>query len=914
MNALGIALAAASLAAAQEAAPVSPKDTVALFNGKDLAGLTTWLRDTKREDPRQVFSVRDGVLHVSGDGFGYVATDKAYRDYRLVVEYKWGTRTDGGKYVRNSGILLHATGPDGGAGKGTWMSSIECQLAQGCVGDFIVIRGKDEKDPPVPVSITVDAAPGPDKRPRWKKGGTPTVSTGRQIWWNEHDPDFKELLDTRGKNDVESPLGEWTRVEVVAEGKRLQVFVNGKQVNEAYDVSPAAGKILLQTEGFEILFRKFEIHPLAKTGAAPEPRKMLQAYLLAEAQNLFDARRKEVAAIKTPEDLRRRQESLRAKFVEAIGGFPEKTPLNARVVGTLDRGDYRVEKVIYESRPDHHVTAALYLPRGSAPFPGVIMPMGHSSNGKAADYAQRGSILLAKNGIACLNYDPIGQGERMQILGTGGKPLIQGTTEHTMVGIGALLVGRSTASYRIWDGIRSLDYLASRPEIDPKRLGCTGCSGGGTLTSYLMALDDRILAAAPSCYITTLERLFATIGPQDAEQNITGQVAFGMEHPDYITMRAPKPTLLATATQDFFDIQGSWNAFREAKLAYGLLGHGERVELVEYDTKHGYPRPQRESIVRFMRRWLLGVDDAIVEPDFPIEKDADLQCTETGQVLSSLKGRSVIDLNVEEERALASRRPRLDAATLAKEVRRLVALPAELPGPKLEPAAPGRADYESEPGIKVPTLSSVTLDTESRRLTFHVEGEGASEARVGKLIAGGRWVLAPDLRGFGRTAPAAIPARGPGPFGVDFKEAFLAIHLGRPLLGQRVFDLLAGKGDGEARLVGVGAAAPVALHAAFLDPGFTEVVLERGLVSWAAVVRAPVSVNQLTNVVPGALKVYDLPDLAAALAPRPLTIRGAVDPQGKPLTQAQMEEAYAGVREAYRKAGAERNLILEAAP
>src|SRR3989442_272327 len=181
------------------------------------------------------------------------------------------------------------------------------------------------------------------------------------------------------------------------------------------------------------------------------PRKMLSRYLLAEAQKHFDARRQVVATLKTPQDVQRRQLELKLRFIQALGGFPAKTPLNARVVG-----------------------------------------------------------------------------------------------------VGALLVGGNTATFRIWDGIRSLDYLASRPEIDAKRLGCTGCSGGGTLTSYLMALDERIVAAAPSCYITSLERLFATIGPQDAEQNITGQVAFGMEHADYLLLHAPRPALLLTGTRDFF--------------------------------------------------------------------------------------------------------------------------------------------------------------------------------------------------------------------------------------------------------------------------------------------------------------------------------------------------------------------------
>lgn len=242
--------------------PIAPPGVVKLFNGKDLAGLYTWLKDSNRDDPKNVFSVHDGMIHVSGEGNGYVATDKEYKDYHLTVEYKWGKRTNGGKSVRNSGILLHGTGPDGAAG-GYWMSSIECQLAQGCVGDLIVIRGKD-KGETIPVTLTADTVLGPDKRPRWQRGGEPKTFTGRQLWWSLHDPDFKEDLDTRGKNDVESQLGDWTRVECICEGKRIRVRVNGTQVNECYDVFPAAGRILLQSEGFEIYFRKFELQPITK--------------------------------------------------------------------------------------------------------------------------------------------------------------------------------------------------------------------------------------------------------------------------------------------------------------------------------------------------------------------------------------------------------------------------------------------------------------------------------------------------------------------------------------------------------------------------------------------------------------------------------------------------------------------------
>jgi hypothetical protein len=244
------------------AAPERPREVIRLFNGKDLSGLSPWLKETGRNDPRRVFRVTDdGLLRITGDGFGYLATDRDYRDYRVVVEYRWGEKTDGGKFVRNSGVLLNAIGPDGGA-EGTWMASVECQLAQGCVGDLIVIPGKGPGGSAIPVRLTADVALGPDKRPRWKEGGTPRTFTGGQLWWSRHDPDFREYLDTRGKEDVESPKGEWTRVECTSQGDRISVRVNGVLVNQCRDVVPSGGKILLQSEGFELFVRKFELHPI----------------------------------------------------------------------------------------------------------------------------------------------------------------------------------------------------------------------------------------------------------------------------------------------------------------------------------------------------------------------------------------------------------------------------------------------------------------------------------------------------------------------------------------------------------------------------------------------------------------------------------------------------------------------------
>ena len=670
------------------------------------------------------------------------------------------------------------------------------------------------------------------------------------------------------------------------------------------------------------------------TGDNP-PHKMLYAYLQGQAQKLFEARRKEVAGLKTPADVQRRQHRLRANFIAALGGFPEKTPLKAHTVGRLKGDGFRVEKVIYESRPQHHVTATLYLPEGKGPFPGVLVPCGHSTNGKEAEAYQRVCILMAKNGLAVLCYDPIGQGERIQILTPSGKPAIAGSTsEHTMVGVGALLVGWSTATFRIWDGIRSLDYLASRPEVDAKRLGCTGNSGGGTLTAYLMALDDRIVVAAPSCYITSLERLFATIGPQDAEQNITGQVAFGMEHADYVTLRAPRATLICCGTQDFFDIKGTWTTFREASLLYGLLGHGERVALFEYNDKHGFSRPRRQAAMRWMRRWLLHKDDAPTEGDFPVFKS--LQCTRSGQVLEDFKGVSVPDLTRRRAMELTAERIRFlkghDRAKVLAEVRRLIGL-KEQPGPARvrDAGTIERKDYtitkrvfETEPGILVPALDFVPGKlTAGAPLVLYLHGAGkAADAAPGgpiaKLVAAGNRVVALDLRGMGETSPGLARKGMAGYFGADWREAFLGLHLNRPLLGQRVYDVLAimavlqPQAPNGFHLIGIESAGPVALHATVLDPRVARLTLERSLTSWSDVAATPITQNQLTNVVPGALKVYDLPELAGLAAPLPLTLRGMRNAAGKLASQAEVERTYAPCRAAYTGAGTAARLNVQA--
>ncbi|MEM7014079.1 MAG: acetylxylan esterase, partial [Verrucomicrobiota bacterium] len=321
---------------------------------------------------------------------------------------------------------------------------------------------------------------------------------------------------------------------------------------------------------------------------ADKEQQMMRAYLRELCHEALDARLEELKALETPEQIAAYQKRRREILNAALGPMPDRTPLNAQVTGKLDGDGFHLEKVIYESQPGFHVTGNLYIPQGDGPFPAILHPCGHSSNGKAADVYQKASMLLAQSGFVVLCYDPIGQGERLQLLNR-----LKGSGEHNELGAAPILLSRDLASYMVWDAVRSLDYLESRPEVDVTCLGCTGNSGGGNMTSYMMAYDERIAAAAPGCFMTTHRFKNEKPGPGDAEQNLFAQIRDEFDHPDFILTRAPKPTLILAATHDFVPIEGSWVAFRQAKQLYGKLGFPERIQLVEANEKHGFSKPLR---------------------------------------------------------------------------------------------------------------------------------------------------------------------------------------------------------------------------------------------------------------------------------------------------------------------------------
>jgi putative membrane-bound dehydrogenase-like protein len=211
----------------------------------------------------EVFQLKGDELHISGRGYGYMVTKQSYKDYHLVVEFKWGPKTWGKRAdrARDNGILVHSYGPHGAYSK-TWMASIEAQIIEGGIGDILVLSPKLEDGTELVTSVSAEIELDRDKEKRWKKGAERQVVTKGRINWEKRDEDWMDRINFRGKDDTDSPVGEWNRMEVIAKGDTLQYFVNGQLVNEAFDCQPAEGRICIQTEGAEMIVRRYELHPL----------------------------------------------------------------------------------------------------------------------------------------------------------------------------------------------------------------------------------------------------------------------------------------------------------------------------------------------------------------------------------------------------------------------------------------------------------------------------------------------------------------------------------------------------------------------------------------------------------------------------------------------------------------------------
>jgi cephalosporin-C deacetylase-like acetyl esterase len=498
------------------------------------------------------------------------------------------------------------------------------------------------------------------------------------------------------------------------------------------------------------------------------------------------------------------------------------------------------------------------------------------------------------------------------------------------------LAGSNAATYFIWDAIRSIDYLLSRPEVDPTRIGVTGNSGGGTLSAYVGALDERVRVAVPSCYITSWKMLWDTIGPQDAEQNMVPFIANGLDFPDFAIAFAPKPYLINAAIQDFFPIRGTRATFREAQRIYRVMGAADQIKLFEADDGHGYTKPRRESAYSWFGKHFLSLPGPIEEQAMTPDLDHILQVTPSGQVVTTYAdAESMSSLNASSARAIKPDFPELEGEAewerfrgqLLQEVKALlnyreVDFPLNLQNRGKSRFQGHRLDfvtYDSEPGITLPALffkpegPTSGWKTPVLYAAHHSKAEDAG-GDILALVRAGHPVLSPDLRGKGETAR---PDQDGGSFGTwfstDYQIAMMALQLRRPLVGMRVLDLvkgidalqaLAGTSKGGCIAIGKGSGTIPLLHAAAADRRIQTLILEEGLSSWMNMVQNLFHRRQMDNVVQKALQVYDLPELAAVVAPRNLVMGNMVNALGHRMKKGQVVQEYSAARSCYELLGA----------
>jgi len=663
----------------------------------------------------------------------------------------------------------------------------------------------------------------------------------------------------------------------------------------------------------------FSQAPYPGTAYRDYPR-CLPDYIRDLAAQAYQKRNSEIARLTTPEAIHARQRWARETFWKRAGGQLERTPLDAQKVGSFERDSYRVEKIVYQSRPRFHVPANLYIPtRGVPPYPAVLFQMGHSHNGKAYLTYQRCCQGLVRLGYVVLAFDPMGQGERVYYPDASGvnSRLSSPDNEHTVPGKQMLLVGDTSTQMQVWDAIRSLDYLASLPMVDAKRMGTTGQSGGATLSMLLMAADDR-LAAAVVCSGNTENVACANFIPpgstDDAEQDLLGSGPVGFDRWDTIYPFAPKPLLITVSDKDFFGtyspdyITNGWEEFQKLQKVYEVLGHGDRLRWSSSPLPHELAFDTRIEVYNWFERWLKGGQKRIEqEPPVAPEEDRTLWVTESGNVVRTFGSLTPFAINKERvvENTPADLRVLVgvEAPTGA-----LAATLRRVPSREVDIEA---VEVFSAPKVWVPAWLFLPRGRKSDTpvvLALEPGGRGRqwSEGQLYQSLAvRGYPVCVADVRGIGDLAPEF--GRGdPGQAESHQHEdeyAWAGLIFGRPLVGQRVTDILAlaaglrkhpALGARRVVVAARGKLTVPALIAAALDKEISEIYLAGGLVSFRNIVDTENYDCAFANFVPNLLRHTDLPDVAAKLAPRRVTLAGTVDAAGHTMESGAVRGIYGG--------------------
>ena len=609
-----------------------------------------------------------------------------------------------------------------------------------------------------------------------------------------------------------------------------------------------------------------------------------------------------VAALNTPGSIRRRGDAFREWLTVSIRGWPEKTPLHARITGTLYRDGYRIEKLVFESRPGFRVTADLYIPAGSGPFPALLGVAGHSETSKADPVYQHVWVSMVRRGVIVLAYDPPAQGERLvlQRSATLSPTLGGGTPEHTAEGMQCLLTGSSFVAYEIWDGIRAVDYLLTRKDVDPRRIGVAGNSGGGMQAAYLMALERRLSVGVISCYMTTWERLWKNPGPQDAEQNFPGFIAAGWDLGDFLIAAAPRPVLITAATRDFFPVAGARSVAGEQKRIYRVLGRPDDAGYFEFDDTHGWSQPRREAAYRWLERCFGLPSTGGVEKPVNPEPPSALAVTPTGQLGDSFGSETVQTLNRKRAEEVSSRRRAVrihDAEELRAVIAQRIGLNVPQHSASWRSVALVRGQnwhgekfvLETEPRVELPALLMLPDKGAPRSvwIIVHENGKNAALPSAMSAIRSGRAAVCLDVRGTGQLSAQRSKSNSVG----EYQLAWRALLVGETLVGLQTLDIIQavaavkkhpGFENLPVELHAMGKTGMAAQLAGALSPRFSSVTVEGSLGSWLEFAMAQRHANLFSLVVPGVLEDFDVPDLLRLFRPGVLGVMRPVHPDGSP--------------------------------
>jgi hypothetical protein len=610
--------------------------------------------------------------------------------------------------------------------------------------------------------------------------------------------------------------------------------------------------------------------------------EILYRTITARAFTLLEEREKKVASLESAQAWENYREALRKRFYPSMEKF-KRTPLNACITGTIQKKTYSVEKVLFESHPGFYVTACFFIPKKrQKPAPAVVYLSGHSALAFRSPTYQHIILNLVDKGFIVFAVDPIGQGERLQYVDPlTNKSRIGGpTTEHSYAGAQTLLTGTSLTDYFIWDGVRALDYLAIRKEVDMTRIGMTGRSGGGTQTAMIAAYDERVYAAAPECYITDFKRLLQSIGPQDAEQNPWHAILLGFDHPDFFHLRAPRPSLIITTTIDFFSQQGARETFAEAKKFYTTLGHPAEIRMVEDFGVHTSTKKNRERMYAFFQKYLKNPGDS-TDKEVEIFAPEKLWVTKTGQVGTSLEGKTVFDLNLQ-----YFERKQVDPDNLREKVmevagitfdRRLTSavFSGKIPGDTFEIEKYFLENDRDAFALPVWKIKAPGGPVTKILLWMHPGGkEKILESRMLKAFIGaGYTIITPDLAGTGELRDASF--RGDGFVQkVPFNYTFGAHLAGLSIAGIQaqeldlVMQFIDPKNSGKVQVAVIAErqmASPLLHYAVIRDP-FRRMVLLDPLTSWESLIHERYYDPMWAFYVPpGCLPYYDFEDLLSLL-------------------------------------------------